>query len=263
MGGAILTDASFVTIYSTKIINNIAISGASLNGGNAGSPGGGGVYLASFSGAGYTAQIVNTIIADNQIELGNPGTSVGGGGGGLMVQAVVADIIHSTFANNKFVGNLNFGQAIAANGSQGPGGVPATANIKYSIIADHVNSVTNNTSALTVAQGSTANINRVLFAGNTNDTNLNNRPVAVGTITGMNTVISANPVRFVSPGAPGYEYHLLPNSPAIDQAVGSTTTIDIDGDTRPIGSYPDLGADEAQQSVTGATFYLYLPLTKK
>ena len=141
--------------------------------------------------------------------------------------------------------------------------MPAIANLQYSIIAEHVNSATNNTSALTVAQGSTVNINRVLFAGNTNDTNLNNRPIAVGTITWMSTVLNANSAQFVAPGAPAYDYHLASNSPAINQAQGSSATNDIDGDTRPIGSSPDIGADEARISAPGASFYSYLPFARK
>ncbi|MBX3459263.1 MAG: hypothetical protein KF696_04735 [Planctomycetes bacterium] len=40
------------------------------------------------------------------------------------------------------------------------------------------------------------------------------------------------------------DVHLQTTSPAIDLAVGSTVTIDRDGDTRPIGTAPDAGADE-------------------
>ncbi len=47
---------------------------------------------------------------------------------------------------------------------------------------------------------------------------------------------------FFSPGAPDYDYHLIEISPAVDQAIGSTTPDDIDGETR--GQAPDIGADE-------------------
>ena len=214
-------DACNGTIRSTKVINNTAISGSSLNGGSAGVPGGGGAYLTAFNGTGYTVQLVNSIVSDNRIEVGSPGASGGGGGAGMAIQSIRADVIHTTIAHNSFVGDVRSGQAVMV---QGPNGVAATANLRYCIIADHVNPVTNNTSALTVAQGNSANLNRVLFAGNTNDTNLNDQPITAGTFTGMNTVLNANTVRFVAPGAPSYDYHLSSNSPAIDQAIGSSQT---------------------------------------
>ncbi len=173
-GGGLLLDACNGTISSTKEIKNAAISGSSLNGGSAGVPGGGGAYLTAFNGTGYTVQLVNSIVSDNRIEVGSPGASGGGGGAGMVIQSIRADVIHTTIAHNSFVGDVRSGQAVMV---QGPNGVAATANLRYCIIADHVNPVTNNTSALTVAQGNSANLNRVLFAGNTNDTNLNNQPI--------------------------------------------------------------------------------------
>jgi hypothetical protein len=48
-------------------------------------------------------------------------------------------------------------------------------------------------------------------------------------------------------GDPGFDldgYHLLSGSAAIDRGVNANVTIDIDGQLRPNGSMPDLGADE-------------------
>jgi len=39
------------------------------------------------------------------------------------------------------------------------------------------------------------------------------------------------------------------DSPAIDEATGSSATLDIDGESRSVGSAPDLGADEYQPFV--------------
>ncbi len=68
-------------------------------------------------------------------------------------------------------------------------------------------------------------------------------------IQGTNPV-SGDP-RFVNPAAG--DYHLGPGSAAIDAGVLTTVTIDIDGDPRPIGTLPDIGADERRM-------YAYLPL---
>ena len=48
-------------------------------------------------------------------------------------------------------------------------------------------------------------------------------------------------------------YRLSSRSPAIDRGVDAGVTVDIDGDPRPIGVLPDIGADESRP-------YLYLPL---
>jgi hypothetical protein len=59
---------------------------------------------------------------------------------------------------------------------------------------------------------------------------------------------------FVSPG--DGDYHITPDSDAVDAGVDAGVTTDIDGDTRPapVGTLPDLGADEVDQR------WVYLPL---
>jgi hypothetical protein len=41
-------------------------------------------------------------------------------------------------------------------------------------------------------------------------------------------------------------YHLRPDSPAIDVGIDVGVTSDVDGDSRPIGDFPDIGADEVR-----------------
>jgi hypothetical protein len=51
-------------------------------------------------------------------------------------------------------------------------------------------------------------------------------------------------LKFVSPDAAPYNYHVTVGSTAVDTALGSTLDHDIDGDHRPSGSGWDVGADE-------------------
>jgi hypothetical protein len=51
------------------------------------------------------------------------------------------------------------------------------------------------------------------------------------------------------------DYHIGPGSGALDKGINTETGRDIDGDPRPIGAAPDIGADEIWQ--------LRLPLTVK
>lgn len=53
------------------------------------------------------------------------------------------------------------------------------------------------------------------------------------------------------------DYHLTSASAAIDKGVSTSLTIDFDGNTRPQGSAPDLGADEF------VNFAVYLPIIRK
>jgi len=68
-------------------------------------------------------------------------------------------------------------------------------------------------------------------------------------ISGTNP-LSGDP-RFVDPA--GGDYHLGAGSAALDGGVDAGVTTDIDGDPRPIGPAPDVGADERWM-------YVYLPL---
>lgn len=51
-------------------------------------------------------------------------------------------------------------------------------------------------------------------------------------------------LRFRSPDVPPYDYHLTAGSEAIDAGEVAAPPIDLDGDARPQGARPDLGADE-------------------
>lgn len=242
-GGAIETFNANIQLNRVEVISNVALSGSTTNGGNVGSPGGGGGYFADFQNS-HTGTILNSVFADNEILVGTTGTVIGGGGGGLVIQGMPVEIRHATFARNVLGPGLMVGQGILVHGTAGEGGTPGDADIDYAIIAEH--SGDSDDSTLHVSQGSTVNLNLVLFAANSKDTNLDGIPLLPGTFNGWDTRLTADSPRFLSSGSPDYDYHLLPDSPAVDQATGSSLTLDIDRQVRPIGGTADIGADEYQ-----------------
>lgn len=82
-----------------------------------------------------------------------------------------------------------------------------------------------------------------------NVTNLHQVLGGTPTITALNPVVG-------DPKLDAY-YHLSPGSAAIDTGMDAGITHDIDGNPRPFGSAPDVGADEFTR------LELYLPLVKK
>ncbi len=115
-------------------------------------------------------------------------------------------------------------------------------NLNYSIVADHATEPAG--AAIVVLPSNALNLTRGLFANNTADTNGDPTQFPAGTISGLDTTIRADSAEFASLGAPQYDYRLTAQSPAIDQAIGSTTLDDFEGRVRPSGVAPDLGAHE-------------------
>ncbi len=250
-GGGIMATNSNIVIERTKIIANTATGGAGTV--LRGSAGGGGIYLTRFSGN-TSAVIVNSMIADNYIAMGSGPGNPGGGGGGLWLQGIPIDIVHTTIAHNRMESGLAYGIAAIFVDFGAP--TPTVANISYSAITDHSNTNPNPglvQSTLHVWSGNTINLNKGVFANNSNNTNLENDPSSTGgpgTINGLATMQSLS-MNYVSIGSPFYNYHIASTSSAINQASGSTTWVDIDGQFRPFNGVSDIGADE----------YLPFPLT--
>jgi hypothetical protein len=231
-GGAIMTSESTMSLERSTIIENEAWGGNGSTG-KAGAAGGGGLYLLRISSRSQTISISNSIIAGNLVVEGQGPTASGGGGGGVWMQGVNVDMTHTTIARNRLGETLGFGVgAIMVNFSCLR---PTVANLRYTIVEGHPHAWG---AALHVWQGNTLNLNRSLFAANSTNTN------ADGTITGLSTCQEDDSAGFVAPGSPYHDYHLSSSSPAIDQAVDSTTLVDIDGDGRPLDLAPDIGADE-------------------
>ena len=236
-GGGLLVNNTPATIDRVQLIANSAIGGNAQTGsGSAGTGGGGGLYLWKTKNVSANASVLNTIIANNFVNIGSVGNaSQGGGGGGVQVQGLTATLSHTTIAQNRLGPALVLGQGLLV--LTAPGVSSSTANLNYSIVANHTEGGSGAT-AIFVDSGNTINFNRGLFAGNTLDKTI------LGSQSGQGSMFSAASAGFVSPGSPNFDYHLQSNSPAKDQATGSSTDVDIDGQFRPFNNISDLGADE-------------------
>ena len=248
-GGVNVTNAN-ITLERTEVIGNEARGGSAPV--RKGAAGGAGVSVSTFDEP-TTAVIRNCVIADNVLAMGE-GTSEqdGGGGAGVWLQGTDALIEHTTIANNVTVDGSLTGQAIVLLDYLAP--YPTAVDVCNSIIAghdaDHANG--NGRPAVFVLAGdNTIRFQQTLFAGNTLDTNVNFPASMHGTVEGLDDILSASSAEFASPGAPDYDYHITDASPAIDQAVGSTVSVDYEG--KPRYDVPDLGAFEAES-------WVHLPL---
>jgi len=266
-GGGLGLVGSIVTVRDNIIQDNIA--GFTIN-----SMGGG---VAALGGSGRIT------LSDNQIQ-GNKGTPSGSGFGGgfyaqfgahtLMANLVVTNAASAgdglyletgfalTLTNNLLVQNAGEGASFDGNATY-----PSSGRLAHNTFAqngdrgirlmDYVtvtltnNVIVSHTTGIYVSSGSTATLQATLWGTGTwaNGTDW----VALGTILTGTVNIWGDPA-FVAPDAG--DYHIGPASAAIDAGVDAGVATDIDGDTRPIGSGYDIGADELP-------LYVYLPLVMK
>lgn len=247
-GGGILTFESDLVLDRATVRQNTARGGSGQS--FRGSAGAGGVAVIDVD-AQRSGTLRNSLIADNAVEMGG-GTdnSAGGGGGGLWVQGMSVSASHLTVANNSLSDPALQGQAILVITFRAAG----TLDLSYSVIANH----TGLRSALYTQANNVINLNRNLFANNTQVSN--NGDTGAGTTNGTDTSLFEGDAGFVSPGSPDYDYHLSDTSPALDQATGSSETVDRDGTNRT--GAPDLGSYEVVQFVAPNDF-IYLPLLAK
>lgn len=244
-GGGIDVDSSHITLERTRIISN-SVTGGSSPSGSAGPGAGGGIYVFAVREGPFQANFNNIIVAQNFAASGSGTTNAGnGGGGGIVIHGVNATINHATIAYNRLAQPLSLGQGLLVQPWPSPLSPQwsAVVNLNHSLIAHHTVGGASS-AAVVVQQNSTLTFNRGLFAANTKDTNANNTPVPAGTINGLTTMQTATSAKFIAPDQPYFNYHLRGDSPAVDQATGSTMADDIDRQQRPYGAKSDYGADE-------------------
>jgi parallel beta-helix repeat protein len=191
--------------------NNATLSGNVISGNDAASGGGG---LGVFAG---DVVLTNNVVVDNQ---------AGVNGSGIYMEAAQSRLSHTTIARN--TGGNGRGVYIT---EFDPGGSPY-----YSTVAMTNTILVSHTVGIYATAGNVAILNRVLWHGNTANTG------GAGAINVINETT----------GTPAFApdgYHIGPGSAAIDAGVDAGVTTDIDGDARPIGPAPDIGADEARLQV--------------
>jgi uncharacterized repeat protein (TIGR01451 family) len=181
---------------------------------------GGGAFELRFSD---NATLVNNVLVDNRF-----GGS--GSGGGIDVSNATAHLLHNTIARN--TGAQSYG--VYVNSS-------STLWLTNTILVSH-------TVGIEVASGGAATLAGTLWGDGAwaNGTDVVGVAVTSGDVTGY--------PRFVD--ADGGDYHVGGDSAARDAGVPADVSDDIDGEARPFGAAPDLGADEVQCHVRiGSTYY--------
>lgn len=224
-GGGIALSHTNSVIEQASVLNNTAQGGN----GNvyAGSGSGGGIYVERFSGV-YSTSLTNVIVADNVANMGSGNPQAGGGGGGLFLNSSNATLTHVTFAQNSLGSSLMQGNGLVLiSGSN--------ATMHHSILVNHTNP--GGVNAIHAQPGNTLTFNNNLLSGNISNIG------GSGVFNGGGSNFSGSP-DFASPGSPNYDYHIKSDSAAIDKAAGSTTTMDIDNQSRLEFNSPDVGADE-------------------
>ncbi len=240
-GGGLYLGESDATISGNTIISNTAgVGGGLVVYGNATLSGniimsniadlGGGLILA------YTAvTLTNNVVADNQASTA---------GSGLYIYGASPRLLHTTIARNGSAG------LTAGSGGDGSGVYITDAGYDaYSTVALTNTILVSHSVGISVTGGNTVTVNSVLWHGT---------PITVSQATTATVTVQnqhqGDPL-FAADG-----YHLLEGSAAIDKGVDAGVTTDIDGDSRPQGSAPDLGADEFGSAPGGK---LYLPIILK
>ena len=258
--GGLGSGGGIMTLNSTLSVNRAFVLANSAQGGNGGSgyaggPNGGGIttsWVAGSSASNLT--LANSIVGGNKAASGSGG-KVLGGGGGMWIQATTAALDNVTIASNTLgdLGVVGQGILLFQTGSTG-----SNVTVRNSLITGHSGS---HGSAVEVFPQSTVTFAGGLFYGNDWDTGRDNPNLGgnVGTFAGLNTMGSADPL-YVAPGS--NDFHIQHDSPARDQAIGSTQKVDVDNEPR--DSKPDYGADEAPGEPVGLPadpVLLFLPLT--
>jgi parallel beta-helix repeat protein len=259
-GGGVYLMASDATLSGNRISSNIG-NGLSMAGSNATLSGntvannagdyGGGLSMAgsdatlsgniifsntaNWDGGGlqmYRSDptLTNNIVADNQANAA---------GSGLYIVASSPHLLHTTIAHN--------------SGGDGSGICVVNFGSNYSTVALANTILVSHTVGITVAAGNVVTLEATLWGDGDWTNNID--------WGGMGTITTGTINVW---GAPGFshpdtgDYHLKSDSLAINRGRDVGVVTDIDGDARPDGCFPDIGADEF---ITGLECkHIYLPL---
>jgi parallel beta-helix repeat protein len=283
-GGGVYLDSSKARIISNTIEGNSSDLGGGLHleasnarmdrntvSGNVGKSVGGGVYLSDSSGASLTANKITGNIADDYgggLRLLRSDATLDGNiitfnaaeeGAGLHLRESDAQISNSLIADNRTVTSgsglyvesssprLNHVTLARNSGGDGTGiyitnlWPPfSTAVLTNTILVSH-------SVGIRVTRDNAVKITGMLWHSTS--------------ITISHSAQASVSVKKQYKGDPGFApdgYHLTGGSEAIDKGAYSGVVTDIDGETRPDGCYPDLGADEFD---AGAACYLaFMPV---
>lgn len=171
-----------------------------------------------------TATLANNVVADN-LKLGFPCAS------GIGIEDSTVTLMHNTIARNRGV-------------SPGSGIYVMEPSLHASVVTLVNNILVSHTVGITVVAGNTATLEATLWGDGVwaNETAWGGGGyVFTGTIN-----VWGDP-GFVNPD--GGNYHVGFESAAVDRGVDVGVMTDLDGDRRPIGAQPDIGADEAWRRV--------------
>jgi parallel beta-helix repeat protein len=225
---------------------NSTITGNLFDGNTVSNGSGGGIYLV----AGSSATLTNNTFVNNQATFD---------GGGLYSQVGVFTLTNALFANNQ-------GSRGAAISSE----FVDRATITYATIAGSgvvTEALSFENTGFAAAGSKAVTLTNTLISGYGTGVRFNGNPTgnSLGLVyrnvlmanDGANAVatetnnvsgsptITGTPIRAAAGYVGGGNYHLATGAFAIDKGVATPgITTDLDGDTRPIGSAPDIGMDE-------------------
>ncbi len=212
---------------------------------------GGGLYLTYRSNATLSGNTVTANIADDY----GGGLVLSFGSSAIMVNNLVADNQANSLASGLYIENSSL-RLIHTTIARNRGGDGSGVCVCFSASAAMTNTILiSQTVGITVTAGGQATLEGTLWGSGAwaNGANWGGD----GTIVTGTVNVFGDP-GFVDP-ATG-DYHIGPNSAAIDAGVNTGVMMDIDNQPRPYQT-PDLGADEYWPP--GALKYVYLPLVLK
>lgn len=223
-GGGIMATDSQLTLSELMVIENKEIGGNGIYAGHAG----GALYFTKASSSSIMkVSGVNLILAFNRAEAGS-GQDRWGGGGGIFAQDADVVINHATIISNSVLSTMVAPAVIALHNFE-----KSYVRISNSIIAFHPSCAFPTAAIVSQRAGDEITLENVVFWQNAGgDTSI----WYSGAYLTVTNSINGDPKLSA-------DFHLQKGSVAIDRASSPIAT-DFEGDPRPFGEAPDIGADE-------------------